>query len=306
MTRSVKEPTWIKPAKGRAPQVQLADGRIIPAKQALSLAMWPAVRLRVVFDPIAGWFRSRDTPWHDRVHALTLKLIELAAPSFIVENIGDRASEPVLAPIAYTRAKASALARRTLFFAQTSSHLPWVIFRSGEAHSVTYERSLVVRNDSVSLFLPPTPQNAKRLATALDSLVGRGAVAFAFASVSFADAGWASMLAVDRASKRSPEGPRSNRLDKMESTAAVLGAPWLVWIGDRMRRVDASGKLLAGSERRVRDTPSLARIEVARPNSTDDDAGAKAARQLRADLDAALKKTRAKLTASILAGARRA
>jgi hypothetical protein len=299
------EPVWLQPsAKGKKLEIAKPDGSVVPAKGADSLALWPSARLRVVFDPWAGWVKSRDTPWHDAAAALAAELAELASPSVIVEDLRDKSAEPVLAPAPYTKKKGAELARQALFAPQKSAHLPWVVFRSGGELSVTYERSLVVRNDSLSLFLPPTAASVALLERTLDRALQGGDLPFSHAGVGFALAGWASALAVDGVREDAPSSYRANKLEKLESQDQVLGAEWLVWIGERMRAPDTTGKLLApllsGAGREVVDEAPLARVEVSRPKSPDDAAGAKAARALADDLAAALKKVRAKLTATLL------
>jgi hypothetical protein len=301
---NASEPVWVKPqVKGKKLGILMPDGGLLAARDAEPVVLWPSVRLRVVFDPWAAWVKCRDTPWHDSAVERALKLAELVSPTFMVQDLSDRLSEAVLSPIPYGKAKAEAAIEKTLFL-DAKTHLPWTVLRTGLDLGVTYDRSLLVRNDSLSLFLPPTPANAALLTKTLDALVGGGGLPFSHAGVGFAVAGWASALAVDRAARDEPGTYRANKLERLESKDAVLGAEWLVWIGERLRAPDTTGKLLApvlsGAGRKVVDEAPLARVEVSRPTSPDDAAGAKAARALADDLAAALKKVRAKLTATLL------
>lgn len=296
------EPTWMKHARVQELEfrvklhIRMPDGSVADDDKAASLAMWPSVRLRMVFDPLFGWYRSRDTPWHKAAIATAMKLAALAKPAWMLENITDRWNVPVLDPVAFSKEKAEALVTRTVFL-DGDGHTPWTELRSGDAFSVQYERSLVVRHDSVTLHLPPTEQNAALLEETLDQLVG--GVSFAYAGVGYGYAGWSSVLAIDRGVKTMTrlEHYRRTKLDKLESTSATMGADWLLWIGDRWReppqRVRAVAPLLEGAARTVEQKGGLTRITVPRPASLDDADGAKAAKAMAADLANVIKKLHA-------------
>jgi hypothetical protein len=305
------EPTWIKHGPLREMQarvkvgIAMPDGSVADDPRAAQLSLWPSVRLRMVFDPHYGGRDSRDTPWHKAAIAAAMRLGELAKPTWMVENIADKWGVPVLKPTAFSKEKAKALAARTLFL-DGEGHTPWTVLRSGGALSVQYDASVVILDESVTLHLPPTGENASLLEKTLDELVQ--GVSFAYAGVGYGLAGWASALTVDRGSSIAGsarlEPYRRGKIEKIEATSPAMGADWLLWVGDRWRQTPqkdrAVAPLLAGAGRAIEQRGALARVSVRRPASPDDAAGAEAAKALAADLHKVQKKLKDLQTRELL------
>jgi hypothetical protein len=278
------EPTWgkssvlvkvkgMKPEKATKLQVDLPDGSVASKKAALELAVWPAVRLRIVFDAARLWWGSHQTLWHEAAIAAAVELSALVSPTWMVQDTIDRWDDPVLKPEPFSKSAAAKHVAKTIF--ATKPPMPWTVLRSGGALSVRYDASELVLNGSVEVFLPPTPANAALLEKTLDALAAR--VKFAWAGVGYGLAGWASSLALG--------GPAPG---KLEQKRPAMDADWLVWIGDRWRDTPAQEAILAPLERDASRTierqGSLTRISVPRPVSPEDAKGANAAKKLAVEL----------------------
>ena len=295
------EARWLKPSPTKRLKVVAPDGTILEDAAAQKLGSWPSVRLRVVFDTGFVWWRFRETPWHEAAIATASTLASVRDWSWISENISDKSQPPVLHAIAYDKKKAAALFARTLFL-DGRGHLPWTMLRSGDELSVQYDASFVVTAGSLSLHLPPTPSNAALLERTLDGLASR--VAFAYADVSHALAGFSTAVALDWHQPRRHEVYVAAQLDKLERAAPGLGAPWLLWVGERWRESPAKQRitqaLSTGASRQVQDKGGLIRIALSRPRSPDDAAGARAGKKLAADVQAATKKLLALQTRELM------
>lgn len=283
-SREADEPMWgsesgLVKIKGAGAQkvtklhIELPDGSIAPKKAASELVVWPAARLRVIFDAYHLWWGSHGTRWHDAAVSAAMDLAALVSPSWILHDTIDRWDDPVLKPEPFSKKTAVKHASKTLF--ATKPPMPWTVLRDGAARGVRYQSSLLVLNGSVQVFLPPTPENVVLLEKTLDSLAGR--VSFAWAGVGYGLAGWASSLALG--------GPVPA---KLEQKRPALDADWLVWLGDRWRETPAKEALVApleqGTGRGIERKGALTRISVRRPGSSEDAKGAAPAKALSVDL----------------------
>jgi hypothetical protein len=279
------EPTWakgtavlkikgMKPATVAALKVQMPDGNVASTKTAQEVAVWPAVRLRVVFDAFSLWWGAQRTPWHKAAVSAAIDLARLVSPKWIVQDNIDRLDEPVLKPEPFSRSAAARHVARTLF--ATRPLTPWTVLRSGGALSVRYDASVLVLKSSVQVFLPPTAANVALLEKVLDRLPHR--LTFAWAGVGFGLAGWASSVSLDAPSP-----------GKLEKKKPAMDADWVVLIGDRWRASPAQEALLVPLEcdeaaRKVERRGSFVRISVPRPASPDDARAGRPARKLASDL----------------------
>jgi hypothetical protein len=306
------EPTWGKSTVlikggGMAPQkatqihVEMPDGAVASQKAADNVAIWPSVRLRIVFGHSDSWYGKSGEERREKAIRGIMKMAEIAKPSFINQDVIGRADIPVLKPTPYKKADAQKLLERTLFVEQRGTGTPWVVMRTGGALDVRYDASVVVLDDSVQLHLPATAENVERLEKALDVLVND--LPFAWAGVGYGWGGWASALALLQSTMK-VRPIQGVGLKTLEQRVPSAGLDWLVWIGDVLRETPAQAAVVdplgSGTDRTVTRRGSLMRIALPRPTSPEDAKGRKPAEKLAADLGDVLKKIRDLQTRAVL------
>ena len=298
------EPTWGKSTVlikggGMAPQkatqihVEMPDGTVASQKAADNVVIWPSVRLRIVFGHSESWHGKAGEEQREKAIRGSMKVAEIAKPSFINQDVIGRADIPVLKPTPYKKVDAQKLVERTLFVEQRGTGTAWVVMRTGGALDVRYDASVVVFDDSVQLHLPATTENVERLEKALDELVDD--LPFAWAGVGYGWGGWASALALLQSTMK-VRPIQGVGLKTLEQRAPSAGLDWLVWIGDVLRETPAQASVVdrlgSGTSRMVTRRGERMRISLPRPASPEDAKGRKSAEELAADLGEVLKKIR--------------
>lgn len=301
------EPTWgkstvaiqikgsgMKAQKATRIHVVLPDGSIGSRKAGDEIAVWPTLRLRMVFGRGASWRGNAGAEQREKAIRAVIKLAAIAGCSWINSDVIGRVDVPVLKPVSFTSTELQRLVARTLFVEQKATGTAWIVARTGGALDVRYDASVVVLDDSVQLHLPQNAESAALLEATLDALVGE--VPFAWASVGYGLGGWSSAraLSMNELTVRSIKGVT---LKTIEQRAPGAGADWLVWTGALLRGTPAHDAITDALGRDESRTTSrhgaLVRIAVPRPASPDDVESAISASRLAVDLDNALKKLHA-------------
>lgn len=219
----------MKPLPATKLHILLPDGTRASKKEEEALVVWPSARLRIVFGESVNWYGRARGAWHDQATALVMKLVPLAKPKWIVQDIIGRNDIPVLKAAAYSSAEAKKLAGRALF--DHDKQHAWACFRSGGPRDVRWDASVLVGQRSVQVHLPPTDANVRLLERTLDALVTKSEVPFAWATVGRGWDGWASAMALS-ANDRKPRTSFGNvSLRVLGQDAPKDGADELVWIG---------------------------------------------------------------------------
>lgn len=209
--------------------VEMADGKVASKKEEEALVVWPSARLRIVFGESVGWYGRSRGAWHDQATALAVKLAPLAKPQWIVQDIIGRNDIPVLKAVPFKSAEAKKLAGRVLFDHQKQH--AWACMRSGGPRDVRWDASVLVRQRSLQLHLPPTDANLRLLGKTLDALVAKSDVPFAWATVGRGWDGWASAMALSA----NDVGPKTSvggtSLVVLRQDLPKDGVDSLLWLG---------------------------------------------------------------------------